>query len=336
MLTHFNCFPQWIKTVTGNGDTILTSISKSSGLSDTNNAVVSKFRFDSIITAVGDKQTKIPGGTTNQYLKKVSNGEGDFTWATISGGGDLLAANNLSDVQSASTARTNLGVSTTANISNSTNKNFVTDAQLSVIGNTSGTNTGDQTSVSGNAGTATTLQTTRNIDGIAFNGSADILTTQWIRLSSTYTLTSQTALQKLFNSTTNGAFTAASSTAYFFECVFDLSSMSATSGNFQFGFLGTATFTSISYMAIASKTALTAATAQNTTFKVATASVLTSSNTTTTGHARISGIINVNAGGTIIPAVGLSIAAAAVVGINSRFSITPIGTNTQTSTGNFN
>lgn len=35
--------------------------------------------------------------------------------------------------------------------------NYVTDAQLVVIGNTSGTNTGDQTTVSGNAGTATAL-----------------------------------------------------------------------------------------------------------------------------------------------------------------------------------
>src|SRR6185295_11926204 len=41
-------------------------------------------------------------------------------------------------------------------------------------GTCSGTNTGDQTTVSGNAGTATTLQTSRNIDGQAFNGSADI------------------------------------------------------------------------------------------------------------------------------------------------------------------
>jgi hypothetical protein len=37
-----------------------------------------------------------------------------------------------------------------------------------------GTNTGDQTSVTGNAGTATALQTPRNIDGQSFNGSADI------------------------------------------------------------------------------------------------------------------------------------------------------------------
>jgi hypothetical protein len=41
-------------------------------------------------------------------------------------------------------------------------------------GSSSGTNTGDQTSVTGNAGTATILQTARNIQGVSFNGSANI------------------------------------------------------------------------------------------------------------------------------------------------------------------
>lgn len=41
-------------------------------------------------------------------------------------------------------------------------------------GASSGTNTGDQTSVSGNAGTATILQTARSIYGNSFNGSADL------------------------------------------------------------------------------------------------------------------------------------------------------------------
>jgi hypothetical protein len=43
--------------------------------------------------------------------------------------------------------------------------------------NLSGTNTGDQTTITGNAGTATTLQTARNINGVSFNGSADITVT---------------------------------------------------------------------------------------------------------------------------------------------------------------
>ncbi len=41
--------------------------------------------------------------------------------------------------------------------------------------NLSGTNTGDQTSVSGNAGTATALQTPRTIGGVSFDGSANIV-----------------------------------------------------------------------------------------------------------------------------------------------------------------
>lgn len=40
--------------------------------------------------------------------------------------------------------------------------------------NLSGTNTGDQTTITGNAGTATALQNTRLINGVAFNGTADI------------------------------------------------------------------------------------------------------------------------------------------------------------------
>lgn len=43
--------------------------------------------------------------------------------------------------------------------------------------NLSGTNTGDQTNITGNAGTATTLQTARNINGVSFNGTADITVT---------------------------------------------------------------------------------------------------------------------------------------------------------------
>jgi hypothetical protein len=41
-------------------------------------------------------------------------------------------------------------------------------------GTSSGTNTGDQTSVTGNAGTATALQTARNIDGQSFDGTGNI------------------------------------------------------------------------------------------------------------------------------------------------------------------
>lgn len=44
-------------------------------------------------------------------------------------------------------------------------------------GTSSGTNTGDQTTISGNAGSATVLQTARNINGVSFDGSANITVT---------------------------------------------------------------------------------------------------------------------------------------------------------------
>ena len=149
--------------------------------------------------------------------------------------------------------------------------------------------------------------------------------------SGTLTLTSQTALQKLFATTTNGALSVEAATTYFFECEISLTAMSATSGNFTFGFLGTATFTSLKYTSMASKTAIgTPSTAQITTATVATATGLVSANTTTTGHAFITGILRINAGGTLIPAVGLGVAAAAVIGANSWFRIIECGTGTNT------
>jgi len=62
----------------------------------------------------------------------------------------------------------------TLSIALQSNNNFVTDAEKTVIGNTSGTNTGDQTSVTGNAGTATALQTARTIWGQNFDGTANV------------------------------------------------------------------------------------------------------------------------------------------------------------------
>ena len=54
----------------------------------------------------------------------------------------------------------------------------LTDGDFATGGGTAtGTNTGDQTSVSGNAGTATTLQTPRTINGVSFDGSANITVT---------------------------------------------------------------------------------------------------------------------------------------------------------------
>jgi hypothetical protein len=70
--------------------------------------------------------------------------------------------NNLSDIVSAGISRANLGLGNLA----TQNGTF--------SGTSSGINTGDQTNITGNAGTATALQNPRTINGISFNGTSNI------------------------------------------------------------------------------------------------------------------------------------------------------------------
>lgn len=164
----------------------------------------------------------------------------------------------------------------------------------------------------------------------------EFFTEQFLALTTAYTTASgSVALQKLFNVPTNGLFNVSAATSYFFEGEFDLSAMSATTGTFSFGFLGTATLTSVKYTAQAVKSAIGTPTSPlMTTAAVATITALVATNTNTVGHATVQGIVRVNAAGTLIPAFAISVASAAVVGVNSWFRLVPIGSNTLTNSGN--
>ncbi|MDD2820746.1 MAG: hypothetical protein PHW29_05735 [Flavobacterium sp.] len=63
------------------------------------------------------------------------------------------------------------GTSTGTNTGDETLATIKTKLGVTVL---SGSNTGDQTTITGNAGTATVLQTARTINGVSFNGSANI------------------------------------------------------------------------------------------------------------------------------------------------------------------
>ncbi len=73
--------------------------------------------------------------------------DSDTTWSEVAGGAGAVASVN---------GQTGVVVLDTGDISEAANLNYVSDAQLVVIGNTSGTNTGDQTNITGNAATVTT------------------------------------------------------------------------------------------------------------------------------------------------------------------------------------
>lgn len=80
--------------------------------------------------------TTIKGGTTGQVLTKSSNTDYAYVWSDPAGG-----VTSFNTRTGAVTSQS--GDYTTAIVADSSDKRYVTDAQLVVIGNTSGTNSGD-------------------------------------------------------------------------------------------------------------------------------------------------------------------------------------------------
>lgn len=150
-------------------------------------------------------------------------------------------------------------------------------------------------------------------------------------LSSPYTLTSQTAAQKAFNFSTNGAITLPIG-YYEFEVLLLLTGMSATSGSMSFLFGGTAVFGIEAWLEAAKNANHTAVGAasessiytQNAGFAPA-YTIVTPANTNTEGSLRLRGIMSVTTAGTVIPQVAMSVAAAAIVQTFSYAKFTPLG-----------
>ena len=185
--------------------------------------------------------------------------------------------------------------------------------------------------------------TTFYVTPVASNRAVNVAE-HFVARTGTKTMTSNTNLQAIFSGgsggLTNGALTVAASTSYYFECSINVSSMSATSGNFGFSIVGggTATFTSAAWHSVGLD-----ATTQTT---AAANGGIWSSNNAETGNivtaavgtacsVIIKGIFRINAGGTIIPSIQLTTSASAVIGVNTWFKCYPIGSNTVISVGNW-
>ena len=108
------------------------------------------------------------GGTTLTKFKEYTLGIQGGSSSGLSG--CVLRGNNGSDFLDISETRTNLGINTTVNQTDSADKRFVTDAELVVIGNTSGTNTGDETTAS-----IQTKRPLKTINSESLEGSGNIV-----------------------------------------------------------------------------------------------------------------------------------------------------------------
>lgn len=150
------------------------------------------------------------------------------------------------------------------------------------------------------------------------------------QLTANYTLTSITTAQKLFDFSTNGAWTPPATGHYRFHAILYLASMSGTSGNGLFGLVGagTATLANIMFHVVGiDNNAPLSVGAQTGSFSITAnspASMLTAA--TGTGMAsEIKGVFNCTTVGTIIPSISLVTAAAAVVQANSFILFEYIG-----------
>ncbi|MGH9992845.1 MAG: hypothetical protein ACREAZ_09400 [Nitrososphaera sp.] len=162
------------------------------------------------------------------------------------------------------------------------------------------------------------------------------VTHHFCRLNAAFTLVSQTAAQKLFNASTNGALTLAPGT-YRFNCQFSLSAMSATSGNSSFSLAGTAVIGSILMQCIG----IDGATAGNgnqsggvavtSAFPVSMHNALTNTNQ----QSSVWGTFEVTTGGTVIPSIALVTAAAAIVAAGSFFECWCIGSDAVATVGDW-
>lgn len=157
------------------------------------------------------------------------------------------------------------------------------------------------------------------------------------RLLANYTLASSTSLQKVFNIPANGALTLPANTAYLFECLLLIDTMSATSGNLGFSLLGAGGATISNQLWLAHGLDATTQTTPGALGGTANVAALTTdiivAATGTALHVLLKGNFSITTGGTIIPSVQLTTANAAVVKAGSYFRAERIGLDTLTTVG---
>jgi hypothetical protein len=158
-------------------------------------------------------------------------------------------------------------------------------------------------------------------------------------LDADYTLTSTTSAQKLFNKSTNGALTLPTGLFYLF-CQFQITGMSATSGNGVFSLAGAAVLANPRMLSAfgVDSTAMNTGVAGSAALVQGGTAFTTNTVLAATGtgmFVTIQGIFAVTTGGTIIPSIALTTAAAAVVKAGSCIIVNKIGAATDTTRGSW-
>ena len=158
-------------TGTNTGDQDLSSFA-------TTTQVAAKANSSDVTTSLATKVDKVPGKelSTNDYTTVEKTKLAAIT-GTNTGDQDLSSfatTTQLATKANASDVTTSLATKVDKVTGKELSTNDYTTAEKTKLAAITGTNTGDQVNITGNAGTATKLQNARTINGIAFDGSADI------------------------------------------------------------------------------------------------------------------------------------------------------------------
>lgn len=163
----------------------------------------------------------------------------------------------------------------------------------------------------------------------------------FVCLASDYVGLNSAAAQKVFNTPSSGSLTLPASSAYMFEALYFITrSAGTTSHTTSVSFGGTATLTSITYLAEATTSTTNTLGAVNRVIGTGVGSVTVTGAVTTTTEfitVKLTGTLRTNTGGTIIPQFQFSAAPGGTPTVlkNSYFRLTPIGTSSVTSVGNW-
>lgn len=170
-------------------------------------------------------------------------------------------------------------------------------------------------------------------------------TIQYQSLVADYTLADSASAQAAFNATAAGAVTLPATTAYMVDALILLTNTGTTSHTWSILFAGAATITAAgTVLAVDAYTSTgNALTAKSSIYivgaAVSSATAVTAASTSATENVsiRITGRININAGGTLIPQIKASAQPNGTEKIlaGSYIALWPIGSNTATSVGNW-
>jgi hypothetical protein len=282
------------------------------------------YTLDSVVNST--KMTATGWGETKFF-------RGDDTWQAVSGTGDVVGPSSATD-----NAIARFDTTTGKLIQNS---GVTIDDEGTLAPMAGNTNYPPFDMVSGTV-TSTAVAGALEYDGKVHYGTHEssargvIPEEQFITLTSAYTIpTEGGGLRAMFNSPAAGSVTVKSNTTYWFECIGSISSLSTSSGTITFGLLGTASTPRVRYMALANKGVTTPVAALLTNATTTASTALVAANLIATAQFTVQGKIVVETGGTLIPAIGHSVIANPIVGVDSTFRIYPLGSQTVQSVGNW-